>query len=151
PRLSAGTRPGSARLDSAARARRRSPMSNRLAAARHLRKPRRGTVLAFVVGLGLLAAGQASARDAPASFAELAKRVGPAVVNISSTQWLTPDSEEVQSLISRDATRRKQPARPTPKQRDGARHVLSLGSGFIIDPSGLIVTNDHVIEHARTV
>jgi serine protease Do len=130
-------------------------MSNRLAAVAPLlaRKPRGALLLSFAFGLALLLApGLASAREAPSSFAELAKRVAPAVVNISSTQWIAPDSEEVQSFISRDSTRRK-PVRPAPKARDdrAARHVLSLGSGFIIDPSGLIVTNDHVIENAHAV
>ncbi|MBV8392003.1 MAG: Do family serine endopeptidase, partial [Alphaproteobacteria bacterium] len=126
-------------------------MSNRLLVWR-FGMPRGVSLLSFALGLALLLGGTAAAREAPGSFAELAKRVGPAVVNISSTQWLAPDSEEIQSLISRDSTR-KRPARPSARSRDtgNARHVLSLGSGFIIDPSGLIVTNDHVIEHAQSV
>src|SRR6185312_1974730 len=150
-----GTPVGRRRLGFCSSARRPSPMSNRLAAVAPLpaRKPRGALLLSFACGLAmLLAPGLASAREAPSSFAELAKRVAPAVVNISSTQWIAPDSEEVQSLISRDSTRRKA-VRPAPKTRDdrAARHVLSLGSGFIIDPSGLIVTNDHVIENAHSV
>jgi serine protease Do len=130
-------------------------MSNRLVAVAPLpaSKPRGAAWLSFACGLALLlAAGPAPAREPPSSFAELAKRVAPAVVNIASTQWLAPDSEDVESLISRDSTRRPK-SRPAPKPKDdrGARHVLSLGSGFIIDPSGLIVTNDHVIEHAHSV
>ena len=36
--------------------------------------------------------------------------------------------------------------------RDGQpRHVTSLGSGFIIDPSGYIVTNNHVIEDSDEI
>jgi serine protease Do len=40
---------------------------------------------------------------------------------------------------------------PNPNPQAPARHLQSLGSGFIIDPSGIIVTNNHVIDGADEI
>lgn len=78
-------------------------------------------------------------------FGDLADQLSPAVVNISAAQRM-----------------RAQANLPTfppgsPLERfndllgDNPRVASSLGSGFIIDPSGLVVTNNHVIEEADEV
>ena len=90
---------------------------------------------------------QVQARNTPAGFAELTKRLAPAVVNISTSQTIE---------ISDD-----QPAFPkgSPLEKfndffgggDQNRVSKSLGSGFVIDKDGYIVTNNHVINDADTI
>ncbi len=79
---------------------------------------------------------QAAPRGTPDSFADLAERLSPAVVNISSAQKVnggkpTGNSSQLQKKFSPQA--------------------VSLGSGFIVDPKGIVVTNNHVIDNADQV
>ncbi len=84
---------------------------------------------------------------APRSFADLTARLAPAVVNVSTTQKIeigkgtghggAPSSLE--ELFRRFQEQQGGGAAPT------TREATSLGSGFIVDPSGYIVTNNHVI------
>jgi serine protease Do len=100
-----------------------------------------------LTALVLLWAGHAFARSAPESFADLAEQVLPAVVNISTTQKV-PQDQQMQDLdeMFRDFLDRRE-GEPEPGPRGGT----SLGSGFIIDPAGYIVTNNHVIEDADEI
>lgn len=93
----------------------------------------------------------AIARGAPDSFADLSAQLLPTVVNIATTQTLkAPPQGALPNLP---------PGSPLEDlfkdflgPKGGApRHVTSLGSGFIIDPSGYIVTNNHVIEDSDDV
>ena len=92
----------------------------------------------------------ALARGAPDSFADLSARLLPTVVNIATTQTLK---------ASPGATLNVPPGSPLQDlfkdflgpQANAPRHVTSLGSGFIIDPSGFIVTNNHVIEDSDQI
>jgi serine protease Do len=116
----------------------------------------------------------AAARSAPDSFADLAARLLPAVVNVSSTQNITaksgghgvgpevpifppgsPFEQFFKDFLNRNRQGQGQgqggngggdDSQPAP-----ARRAQSLGSGFIIDPSGYVVTNNHVIEGADEV
>lgn len=95
----------------------------------------------------VMATSQAFAR--PDSFADLAERLSPAVVNISTTTVVSrgggaelpqfppgsPFEEFFKDFNERGQTRRAQ----------------SLGSGFIIDEAGIVVTNNHVIENAEQI
>jgi len=97
-------------------------------------------LIATVVGLALIvvptiSASHATLRGAPDGFADLAERLSPAVVNISTTQ-------EVRGLGNVTG-----PLAPLQK-KFGSRQASSLGSGFIIDPKGIVVTNNHVIQNA---
>jgi serine protease Do len=99
-------------------------------------------LLALIVGVKL-----SHARSAPESFADLAETTLPAVVNISTTQTIAADSQ-IQDLdeMFREFLERQEGDQPRPP-----RSATSLGSGFIIDPSGYIVTNNHVIENAEEI
>jgi serine protease Do len=114
----------------------------------------RWTITLFVL-LALMGATAAQARPVPESFADLAERLLPAVVNISTTQVVRerqpvmPDMPEFPpgspfEEFFRDFFERQ--LRP-----DAPRRQTSLGSGFVIDPSGYIVTNNHVIGEADEV
>ena len=91
-------------------------------------------------------------RGAPASFAELSARLLPTVVNIATTQTLKP-------AANAPGLPNVPPGSPLDDLfknflgpgRNLPRHVTSLGSGFIIDPSGYIVTNNHVIEDSDQI
>ncbi len=106
---------------------------------------------AILVLAGPLLAGPALARPAPDSFADLAGKLLPTVVNIATSQTLKAPAQSAMPQLP--------PGSPLedlfknflgPKQGQ-PRHVTSLGSGFIIDPSGFIVTNNHVIEDSDQV
>ena len=72
----------------------------------------------------------------PASFADLVKRSNPAVVNIYT------------KVIRRERGRSLDPFFPgAPRDRISE----SLGTGFLIDASGVIVTNHHVVDHAAEI
>ncbi len=94
----------------------------------------------------LLAAGPAAARQAPDSFADLAERLLPAVVNIATTQEVEQDAtgdEHVEEFFKDFFDRQNRGETP--------RRMTSLGSGFVIDPAGYIVTNNHVIAEADEI
>jgi serine protease Do len=109
----------------------------------------------FAIAFSAIAASTGFARGAPDSFANLAARLLPSVVNISTTQVQIkdqrggpqvprfPEGSPFQDFFKEFFDRQQ---RDTPKRR-----ATSLGSGFIIDASGYIVTNNHVISEADEI
>ena len=89
-----------------------------------------------------------NSQTVPASFADLAERLMPSVVNISTTQTVTTTSNPFPFQFP--------PGSPfedmfkefgTPQERKSS----ALGSGFIIDEKGIVVTNNHAIQDAEDI
>jgi serine protease Do len=97
----------------------------------------------------------------PDSLADLADAVSDAVVNISATQTMdekhasnAPQLEPgtpFEDLFEEFFRRHQQGNGDRPDQRPRERKSNSLGSGFVIDPSGIVITNNHVIADANEV
>ena len=111
-----------------------------------------GVRLAHRVDPGARAAGAAAAAPPALSpvggdFSGIARRATPAVVNISATQvYRTERSPFFSDPFFREFFGRDLPFRMPQEERK-----TSLGSGVIVRPDGVIVTNNHVIEHARQI
>nr|MBX2854429.1 Do family serine endopeptidase [Paracoccaceae bacterium] len=122
---------------------------------------RRSTPLAagvLALGVAALTVGAVTAPtfaqdNRPVSFADLAERLSPAVVNISTAQTVNRPNRPMPQLP---------PGSPFREffedffdrrggEGGGPNRVQSLGSGFVIDGDGFVVTNNHVIEEADEI
>jgi serine protease Do len=99
------------------------------------------------------------AAHGPDNIADVAEKVIDAVVNISTSQKVEtrntpmpqlPNDPQLDELFRDFFNRRGGQVDPQNRER-GPRRVNSLGSGFIIDASGIVVTNNHVISEADEV
>jgi serine protease Do len=93
----------------------------------------------------------ALARPAPDSFADLAARLLPTVVNISTSQTLKAPPQGAMPQLPPGSPLEDLFKNFLGPKGGAPRHVTSLGSGFVIDPSGFIVTNNHVIEDSDQI
>ena len=91
----------------------------------------------------------ASAQDVPASFADLAERLMPSVVNISTTTTVTTNTNPFPGFQFPPGSPFEDMFKEfgTPKTRKSA----ALGSGFIIDEKGIVITNNHVIQDSEDI
>src|SRR5689334_1590579 len=125
--------------------------------ARQVRRPALATVAAAAMVLPALST--SSFARGPDGISDVAERVIDGVVNISTSQKVEarnsplpqrPNDPQLDELF-RDFFNRRGPGGDPQNRERGPRRVNSLGSGFIIDPSGIVVTNSHVISEADEV
>ena len=105
-------------------------------------------LLFLTIALAFSFSTQSYSQSVPESFADLAERLMPSVVNISTTQTVVTKNNPFPFTFP--------PGSPfedmfrefgTPQERKSS----ALGSGFIINEKGLVVTNNHVIQDAEDI
>ena len=103
-------------------------------------------LLSFIFSISVYS--QSISKSVPSSFANLAERLMPSVVNISTTQTVVTNTNPFPFQFP--------PGSPfedmfkefgTPQERKSS----ALGSGFIIDEKGIVITNNHVIQDAEDI
>ncbi|MGD9967651.1 MAG: trypsin-like peptidase domain-containing protein [Hyphomonadaceae bacterium] len=102
-------------------------------------------IVSAIAVLALAAPALAQSRLPVEGFADLNERLSPAVVNIATSQRV----EGIEDLP------RFPPGSPMERlnegQDEGRAQITSLGSGFIVSPDGVIITNNHVIQSADAI
>ncbi|MBP5857901.1 DegQ family serine endoprotease [Marivibrio halodurans] len=113
----------------------------------------RVAAVALALVMAVVSAAPAHARGTPDGFADLAEKLLPAVVNISTTQKIEgrsegpgfklPPGSPLEDFFERFGN---------PGGNSPPRQAQSLGSGFVVDAeAGIVITNNHVIEGADEI
>src|SRR2546421_3443240 len=125
--------------------------------SRQVRQPALAATAAAAILLPALT-GPSLAVRGPDTISDVSEQVTDTVVNISTSEKIEarnsplpqlPNDPQLDELF-RDFFNRRGQGDPQNRER-GPRRVNSLGSGFIIDSSGIVVTNNHVISEADEV
>jgi serine protease Do len=139
----------------------------RTAAATRQRTARASAILLILLAAGgcaQLGGGDPRSSAAVPSFAPLVAEVLPAVVNVAAVERPRRTAADVSSMPAFDRARAGNEALSSSTLDEVLRQLLerrrqeqsrlpglALGSGFIVDPRGYIVTDDHVLENADTI
>ena len=133
----------------------------------------RSAAAATAATLGILFTAPLALAAGPDGFADLVDKVKPAVVNIATTlktsgrpgaRGQVPIPPELRGTPFEDFLRRffnQNQNHPAPNGDEGDNDdndddsgsgtPMALGSGFIVDPTGIVVTNNHVIQNADKI
>ena len=121
------------------------------------------TLFGFIALLAVVAAPSAAEARGPVSVADLAEQLSGAVVNISTTQKVrttqrnnqgSPVPNLPENSPFRDFFKDffdNQPGQRGQRTPRRPRRANSLGSGFVVDPEGIVITNNHVIADAEQI
>ena len=105
-------------------------------------------IIILAIFFSLSISNQSNSKPVPESFADLAEKLMPSVVNISTSTTVVSKNNPLPFQFP--------PGSPfedmfkefgTPQERQSA----ALGSGFIIDEKGIVITNNHVIQDADDI
>ena len=99
-----------------------------------------------IIILSFFAVSSVKSNEIPSSFADLAERLMPSVVNISTSTTITTKSNPFPFQFP--------PGSPFKDMFEGLpqeRKTSALGSGFIISKEGMVITNNHVIKGADDI
>ncbi len=108
-------------------------------------------VMTVFVALFVVLGGQSAASaERPESFADLAEKLSPAVVNISTTMVVNGNNRPQMPQFP-EGSPFEDFFKEFQDRGEPSRRAQSLGSGFIIDAAGIVVTNNHVIENADEI
>ena len=110
-----------------------------------MKKIRELLIVFFTISL----ASQVFAKDVPESFADLAERLMPSVVNISTTTTIVTNANPFKGFQFPPGSPFEDMFKEfgTPQKRKSS----ALGSGFIINETGIVITNNHVIQDSEDI
>lgn len=119
----------------------------------------RVTLFAFVVFAIWVIGMQAARAQGPVPVADLAEQLSPAVVNISTSQKVAgggvpapnvPEGTPFREFFE-EFFKKQQEGQGPGRKPNRPRSANSLGSGFVIDAEGTVITNNHVVDGADEI